>query len=148
MEEEPAPKALYEAMITAHKDQFGEVSVRMRHYLRGLAGELTTRMGFTRELYAQAEDSPDTVTSAPVEAKWDQERRDRGAQRSPDGKPWPVRRWREVQIIQSASLPQRRSGGEDRVHAHRVVRFYRIAAARASVALHDQWEVIARIYTL
>lgn len=105
MEEEPVSKSLYEAMIAAHKDQFGEVSVNMRHYLRGLAGELTTRMGFTRELYAQAEDSPDTVTSAPVEAKWNQERRDRGAQRSPDGEPWPVRRWREVQIIQSTILP-------------------------------------------
>lgn len=105
MEEEQTSKALYETMIAAHKDQFGEVSVKMRHYLRGLAGELTTRMGFTRELYTQAEDSPDTVMSVPVQDKWNQERRDRGTHRTPDGKPWPIRRWREVQIIQSAILP-------------------------------------------
>ena len=109
MEEEQVSKVLYEVMIAAHKDQFGEMSVKMRHYLRGLAGELTTRMGFTRELYAQAEDSPDTVMSGPVEDTWDRERRERGTQRSPDGEPWPVRRWREVHIIQSELLPTEKS---------------------------------------
>lgn len=41
-------KVLYDYMLAAHKDQFGEPSVKMRHYLQGLAEELATRMGLTR----------------------------------------------------------------------------------------------------
>ena len=77
----------------------------MRHYLQGQAAELTTRMGLRRELLAQSEDSPGTVMRVPVEDKWDEERRSRGHRRTADGNPWPVRRWREVQVIRSAMLP-------------------------------------------
>lgn len=98
-------KLLYDTMITAHTDQYGAPSVKMRHYLQGQAAELITRMGLRRELLAQAEDSSDTVMSAPVEAKWEEERRSRGQHRAADGQRRPVRRWREVQVLRSAMLP-------------------------------------------
>lgn len=107
-------KVLYDYMLAAHKDQFGEASVKMRHYLQGLAGELATRMGLTRSLLAQSEDSATTVMSVPVEEKWDEARRDSQTYRTPDGRPTPIRRWREVQIIKSSLLPTEkgwRSGG-------------------------------------
>lgn len=77
----------------------------MRHYLHGLAAELTTRMGLQREVYAQPEDSPSTLMSVRVEQKWEEARRDSQVHRTPDGKPGFIRRWREVQILRSGLLP-------------------------------------------
>lgn len=96
---------LYDYMLAAHKEQFGEASVKMRHYLQGLAGELTTRMALTRTLLAQSEDSPTTAMGVAVEEKWEEARRDSKTCRTPDGQPAPIRRWREVQIIRSGLLP-------------------------------------------
>lgn len=104
-EQQQISKALYDYMLTAHTDHYGPPSVKMRHYLSGLSKELTTRMGLTRTLAAQAEDTPDTLMSVPVEQKWDEERRSRGNRRTADGHPWPMRKWREIQIITSALLP-------------------------------------------
>lgn len=98
-------KVLYDYMLVAHKDQFGEASIKMRHYLQGLAGDLTTRMELTRTLLAQSEDSPTTAMNVSVEEKWEEERRDSRSYRTPTGRPAPIRRWREVQIIKSGLLP-------------------------------------------
>lgn len=98
-------RTIYDTMVAAHTDRFGAPSVKMRHYLHGQGAELTARMGLRRELLAQPEDSPETLMSVPVEERWDEERRSRGQHQTPEGKPWPVRRWREVQIIRSAPLP-------------------------------------------
>lgn len=104
-DQQAVARTLYDTMVAAHADRFGAPSVKMRHYLQGQAAELTARMGLRREPLAQPEDSPGTVMSAPVEDKWDEERRSRGQRRTADGKPWPARRWREMQVLRSALLP-------------------------------------------
>lgn len=98
-------KVLYDYMLAAHKDQFGEATVKMRHYLQGLAEELTTRMELIPTLFAQSEDSPTTAMSVAVEEKWAEARRDSGSCRTPAGRTAPIRRWREVQIIRSGLIP-------------------------------------------
>ena len=62
----------------------------------------------TRTILAQSEDSAITAMSVPVEEKWDEARRDSQTYRTPDNRPTPIRRWREVQIIKSGLLPTER----------------------------------------
>lgn len=104
-EQQQISKVLYDYMLTAHTNHYGPPSLKLRHYLRGLSKELTSRMGLTRTLAAQAEDTSDTLMSVPVEQKWAEERRAPGNRRTADGHLWPVRKWREIQIITSALLP-------------------------------------------
>ena len=96
-EQQQVAKALYDQMLAAHLDHYGEASVKMRHYLRGLAESLTVRMGLQQELLAQSDDDrAGEARTGPVEKEWDRERRRKGI--------GPARKWREVRIIRSRFL--------------------------------------------
>lgn len=96
-------RVIYEQMIAAHQDKFGAPSTTMRHYLQGLSVEISRRMGLTRELAAESEDGQ--LMSVPVEQQWEDERRARGERRTAEGQRWPVRQWREVQMLRTGWLP-------------------------------------------